>query len=77
MTLLEMSDVYRESAAALRRRMSELRLAERQETDGEACRLLRQRISALSPLLQETRELEVLTARYYDRSYHKHEIYTL
>ena len=55
----------------------ELRLAERQETDGEACRLLRQRISALSPLLQETRELEVLTARYYDRSYHKHEKYTL
>ena len=26
---------------------------------------------------RECRELAVLTARYYDRSYHKHERYTL
>ena len=40
-------------------------------------RRLRQRIVSLQPLLQEMRELAVLTARYYDRSYHKHEKYTL
>ena len=28
-------------------------------------------------LLQETRELAALTAHYYDRSYHRHERYTL
>ena len=54
MTLLEMSALYAESAAALRRRIAEL-----------------------TPLLQETRELAALTARYYDRSYHRHERYTL
>ena len=32
---------------------------------------------ALFALLRESRELAVLTARYYDRSYHKHEKYTL
>ena len=31
----------------------------------------------LTPLLQETRELAALTAHYYDRSYHRHERYTL
>ena len=32
---------------------------------------------SLRPLLRETRELAVLTAKSYDRSYHKHEKYTL
>ena len=31
----------------------------------------------LLPLLREMRDLTVLTQRYYDRSYHKHERYTL
>ena len=35
------------------------------------------RIAELTPLLQETRELAALTAHYYDRSYHRHERYTL
>ena len=48
MTLLEMSALYAESAAALRRRIGELQ-----------------------------RELAALTAHYYDRSYHRHERYTL
>lgn len=78
MTLLEISVVYGESEAALRRRLAELRAAvrERQE-DRELCQALRRRISALTPLLQETRDLRDLTAHYYDRSYHKHEKYTL
>ena len=77
MTLFEMSVQYEASAAAIRGRIAELRNAERAQTDPEAARRLRQRITVLIPLLRECRELAVLTARYYDRSYHKHERYTL
>ena len=57
MTLLEMSALYAESAAALRRRIGELRQAARELKDEEDRRLLRRRITELTPLLQETREL--------------------
>ena len=77
MTLLEMSALYAESAAALRRRIGELRQAARELKDEEDRRLLRRRITELTPLLQETRELAALTDHYYDRSYHRHERYTL
>ena len=77
MTLLELSAQYDDSAALLRARIRELRAEERQQTDPEAARRLRQRIDVLTPILRECRELAVLTARYYDRSYHKHERYTL
>ena len=70
MTLLEMSALYAESAAALRRRIGELRQAARELKDEEDRRLLQRRITELTPLLQETRELAALTAHYYDRSYH-------
>lgn len=77
MTLLEMSSAYAESAALLRTRIAELRAAERAESDPSAARQLRLRAETLAPLLREMRELAVLTARYYDRSYHKYEKYTL
>ena len=77
MTLLEMSVHYADSAALIRTRMAELKAAERAETDPQAVRRLQLRIETLRPLLREARELAVLTARYYDRSYHKHEKYTL
>ena len=77
MTLLEMSALYAESAAALRRRLGELRQAARELKDEEDRRHLRRRITELTPRLQETRELAALTAHYYDRSYHRHERYTL
>lgn len=77
MTLLEMSVFYADSAALIRTRMAELRAAERAAVDPETARRLRLRAEALRPLLRESRELAVLTARYYDRSYHKHEQYTL
>ena len=77
MTLLEMSVDYADSAALIRTRMAELKAAERAETDPQAVRRLQLRIETLRPLLREMRELAVLTARYYDRSYHKHEKYTL
>ena len=67
----------KQRAALIRTRIAELRAAERAETDPDAARRLRLRIETLRPLLRETRELAVLTARYYDRSYHKHEKYTL
>lgn len=77
MTLFEMSVQYEDSAAAIRRRIAELRAAERTESDPIVVWHLRQRITALIPLLRESRELAVLTAHYYDRSYRKHERYTL
>ncbi|MDY5611758.1 hypothetical protein [Dysosmobacter sp.] len=77
MTLLELSVYYADSAAMIRTRMAELRAAERAEADPVAARRLQLRIEALRPLLQEAQELAVLTARYYDRSYHKHEKYAL
>lgn len=77
MTLLEMSVHYAESADRIRVRIAQLRAAERAEQDPEAARRLRLRQESLQPMLREMRELAVLTARYYDRSYHKHEKYTL
>ena len=77
MTLLEMSAVYADSAAALRLRITELRTAMELLSDPEELRALRARIAALDPLLREARALAELTAHYYDRSYHKHEKYTL
>ena len=77
MTLLEMSVYYADSAALLRTRMAQLRVMEREAADPETARRLRLRVETLRPLLREMRELAVLTARYYDRSYHKHEQYTL
>ena len=77
MTLSEMSVYYAESAEILRQRIAELRLAAAQAETADAARQLRLRASDLLPLLREMRELTVLTARYYDRSYHKHERYTL
>lgn len=77
MTLLEMSVHYADSAAVIRTRIAELRAAERTAADPETARRLHARAETLRPLLREMRELAVLTARYYDRSYHKHEQYTL
>ena len=77
MTLLEMSALYTDSAVAIRGRIAQLREAARDQTDQEISRALQQRIAELVPLLRETRELAALTAHYYDRSYHKHERYTL
>lgn len=77
MTLLEMSREYRESAEIIHARVVELRTLERTQTDVEAARRLRLRIAALMPLWREMRELATLTGRYYDRSYHKNERYTL
>ena len=77
MTLLEMSASYRNSAAAIHGRIAELRARERAQAAPEEAGRLRRRINELTPLWREARELAVLTAHYYDRSYHKDEKYTL
>lgn len=77
MTLMELSAAYADSAARIRVRMAELRAAAKEAPDPETARALRSRMAALTPLLREMRELSELTAHYYDRSYHKHERYTL
>jgi len=77
-TLLELSAVYSESARALRLRIRELEQKKKLcREDPETVRKLNRRIAELDPLLREARELAVLTARYYDRGYHKDEKYTL
>lgn len=77
MTLLEMSVFYAESADRIRLRIAQLRKAEQAERDPEEARRLRLRAESLQPMLREMRELAVLTARYYDRSYHRYDKYTL
>ena len=77
MTLSQMSASYAASAAVLRSRIADLRAAAHTETDPDAATLLQARIKALLPLLQEAQDLAMLTAQYYDRSYHRHEKYTL
>ena len=77
MTLLELSAEYARSEALLRGRISLLRAQLRSAPDPETARRLQRRIAALDPLLREMRILSQLTARYYERSYHKHEHYTL
>ncbi len=77
MTLLEMSITYLDSAAAIHGRIAELRAAVKRTEDPDTAFRLQCRIDALMPLWRENRELAALTAHYYDRSYHKHEKYTL
>ncbi len=77
MTLYELSFTYEASADLLRQRMRELRQAEKLAGTYADKQRLRRRMAALDPLLREMRELTVLSRRYYDRSYHKNEKYTL
>ena len=67
MTLQELSPMYRETAEHLSRRLAELRAELRTHpADPEVRFHLKQRIHALEPMLQESRELQELTAHYYD-----------
>lgn len=75
MKLIELSVTYRAGAEALHRRIRELREEKRSRTDPEELRRLDRRIAELEPLLREARELAAVTARYYERGYHKNEKY--
>ncbi len=77
MTLLEISWTYQSSAAALKERIVLLREARKESADPEERRRLEQRERDLAPLLREARELQKLTAHYYDRRYQRSGKYTL
>ena len=77
MTLREMSACYAESAAMLTRILRTLRARMQNSTDEAERFTLRCRIAVLSEVLTQTRELEQLTAHYYDRGYWRNEKYTL
>ena len=77
MTLYELSFTYEQSAERLHQRIQTLEQAERRTTDSYELRCIHQRLSALIPLLREAREMTALCRRYYERSYHKNEKYTL
>ena len=77
MTLSELSVEYGKSAELIAQRLRLLRELERRCTD-EAERLrLHRRILDLRPLQQQCRDLQKLTAHYYDRSFYRNERYCL
>ena len=71
MTLRELSYEYKEHADMLAVRIRALRQWARETEDAEQKARLERRIAELRPLLQEARELAVLTRHYYDRRYHR------
>lgn len=75
MTLKEMSVEYTASANLIRARIRELRAEKKAANSPTASYKIDRRIKELTPILQECRDLAELTARYYERSYHKHERY--
>ena len=77
MTLLELSEEYAASARLLRGRIRQLRQIERNTEDEEARQRLRRRIADLQPMLSQCRQIQLLTAHYYERSFHRNERYTL
>lgn len=77
MTLRELSYEYSLRASAISLRLRELRRAAKEAEDPAVRCALKRRIRELEPLLQEARELTLLTRHYYDRRYHHNEKYTL
>lgn len=77
MTLLELSVQYRHQADILKGRLKQLNTLLRQTKDQNERDRLCDRIRNLSILYREARALAVLTARYYERGYHRDERYTL
>ena len=77
MTLLEMSALYAENAAAIRARIIILQQEERNAANDEIRFHLQRRIADLTPLLREARELAAVTARYYDKGFYGYDAYKL
>jgi len=76
MTLIELSFEYRCSAEQLAQRIKQLH-TQLKNTDGHDRTMLENRIRALSSMHRQTRELAVLTGRYYDRGYYRNAKYTV
>lgn len=77
MTLKEMSPQYADSAELIRARIRELRAEKKVTNSPTALHKIDQRINELTPMQREMRELSELTKRYYERSYHKNERYSI
>ena len=77
MTMLELSESYRESADLLRERLWHLRRARLRTHDHEELFRINRRIDELTPMLTQMNELAELTAHYYDRGYWRSEKYTV
>ncbi len=77
MTLYQISFTYRADACVLRGRISELRAAARAAASREEAERYKRRIAELEVLRRQSSELAELTKRYYERSYHRDERYTL
>ena len=77
MTLTELSESYKLSAALLRNRLRLLRQRLQQEEDPEEVWHLQRRIAELTPILTEMNELAELTAHYYERGFWRSEKYTV
>ena len=77
MTLFELSAEYGASADLIAGRLQQLRQQFRQSVDDAERERLRRRMIELRPLLQQCRDLQRLTAHYYDRSYHLDKRYCL
>ena len=77
MTLLQISQGYREAAVPLRARLRQLRLQLKQASDPEEIWHLKRRIAELTPMLTQVNELAELTEHYYERGYYRSDKYTL
>ena len=77
MTMLEISQGYREAAVPLRQRLRQLRLQLAQAEDPEEIWHLKRRIAELTPMLTQVNELAELTEHYYERGYYRNGKYTL
>ena len=69
--------LYAAAAELISRRLALLRQAQRDATDPLRRAALERRIAALRPLLRECRQLQRLTAHYYDRSYCRDQRYRI
>ena len=77
MTLYQMSAMYRHDAEIFRKRINVLRARTRESKDPVEIRELKERIVDLQTMRRQSKELEMLTRRYYERWYHRDERYTL
>ena len=67
MTLYQLSHQYEQEARSIAGRIRQLQEALLDSCDEAETQQLRQRITALQPILQQNRELARLTRHYYDR----------
>ncbi len=77
MTLLQISQEYRQSAQPLRARLKLLRQELAKTEDPEQLWHIKRRIAELTPMLTQMNELAELTEHYYEKGYYRSEKYTL